>query len=122
MSAADPVEAALSYAARGWLVFPCQPGAKTPITGRGLQDATTDPETIRAWWKRWPKANPAIRTGAESGLAVIDVDACKPGADEALPKLTLSPTRLNKTPRGGTHFFYRRPVPPSWRPGTELGR
>ena len=84
------VQAALSYASRGWAVFPChsirEPGgcscyradcaspAKHPKTAGGLTAATTDPSTIEQWWHRWPNANVAIRTGAASGIVVLDID------------------------------------------------
>jgi hypothetical protein len=67
------LDAALSYARRGWAVFPCRPRGKTPLTPHGCKDATTDPATIRAWWTRWPEANVGIATG-RSGLVVVDAD------------------------------------------------
>src|SRR5690348_5972239 len=48
--------AALSYAARGWPVFALQPNSKIPFGGtHGARDATTDEQTIREWWERWPR-------------------------------------------------------------------
>jgi hypothetical protein len=64
---------ALAYAARGWPVFPCQAGQKTPATAHGHLDATTDPEQITAWFTRHPQWNVAIATGAP-GPDVLDVD------------------------------------------------
>jgi Bifunctional DNA primase/polymerase, N-terminal len=92
-SDADVRAAALSYAEHGWAVFPiwwpllagacgcrrpdCGNVGKHPI-GRlvpnGLMGATMDAGTIRAWWSRRPRANVGIRTGAVSGLVVLDVD------------------------------------------------
>src|SRR5262245_49991368 len=68
------LSAALSYAARGWPVFPCRPRAKEPLTQHGCKDATTDPHQITQWWTRWPEANIGIATGMASRIIVIDVD------------------------------------------------
>ena len=64
---------ALAYAARGWPVFPCQAGQKTPATAHGHRDATTDPAQITAWFTRNPQWNVAIATGTP-GPDVLDVD------------------------------------------------
>lgn len=66
------LEAALSYARRGWRVFPCRPKGKEPLTPSGFKNATTDEEQIRAWWQTWPDANVAVATG--NGLYVLDLD------------------------------------------------
>lgn len=68
------LQAALSYAQRGWPVLPLRPGEKTPLTTNGFKDATTDEATIQKWWEQTPDANVGIRVGLESGLIVIDVD------------------------------------------------
>lgn len=89
------LEAAVGYAASGLFVFPCwwvgadgrcacgaadcKPwnAGKHPIGAaapNGYKNATKDPAAIEAWWQRYPRANVAIRTGAESGLDVIDLD------------------------------------------------
>ena len=64
---------ALTFAARGWPVLPCQPGQKTPAARHGVHDATTDPGQITAWFGRHPDWNLAIATGAP-GPDVVDVD------------------------------------------------
>ena len=64
---------ALACAARGWPVFPCQPGQKIPATTHGYRDATTDPDQITAWFSRHPGRNLAIATGSP-GPDVLDVD------------------------------------------------
>ena len=120
--------AALDYAKRGWPVFPCHSPAngtcscgkttcaspgKHPRVEHGLKGATTDPAIIRSWWVKWPAANVAIVTGAESGLVVLDVDPDK-GGTESLYDLQhrhgqLPPTPENLTGGGGTHLFFQRP-------------
>jgi KaiC/GvpD/RAD55 family RecA-like ATPase len=72
--------AALYYAVElGWSVFPLVPRDKIPLFskkqgGRGLYDATTNPEQIGTWWTQHPQANIGIATGAASGIIVVDVD------------------------------------------------
>lgn len=71
------IQAALLYARCGWPVLPIRPRAKLPLTAHGLKDASCDLEQVEAWWRRWPDANVAIRTGARpagAGLVVLDVD------------------------------------------------
>ncbi|MBW3643458.1 MAG: bifunctional DNA primase/polymerase, partial [Actinobacteria bacterium] len=92
MSGAEesPLAAALGYAARDWAVLPCHSPAtggrcscgrgdcaspaKHPRLARGLTSASTEAAQIEHWWRRWLGANVAVRTGAASGLVVIDVD------------------------------------------------
>ena len=125
------LEAALGYAARGWHVFPCHTPAQTgcscrretcknigkhPRTKNGLSDATTDEARIRRWWQMWPHANVAIRTGAVSGLVVLDRDDYK-GGTAALQELerTYSPlpeTVLGLTGGGGQHYGFAHPGTP----------
>lgn len=106
--------AALEYAARGWRVFPLRPGSKEPL-GRlvkhGCKDATTDPATIRRWWRAEPRANIGIATGA--GLHVVDPDVkdgkAGPAWIAARPAL-FPPTMRVETPSGGQHWYYTVPA------------
>mgnify|MGYP003575064545 CR=1 FL=1 len=119
------LEAALSYAARGWFVFPCRPGAKEPLGGRGHLDATTDPDVVREIWTRTPNANIGVAV-APSGLCIIDVDTAegKPGL-ESLKEIEaqLPETLLARTGRGGYHGVFARPadMPPQRKIGLYPG-
>jgi hypothetical protein len=125
---ATMLDKALDYARRGWPDFPvytvidgrctCReaacdsPGKHPRVTGWPNQ-ATTDPETIRQWWTRWPGANIGIPTGTASGFFVLDVDLRHDG-DETLRELEaqqgpLPPTVEALTGGGGRHIFFRYP-------------
>lgn len=113
MKKCSPVETALQYASKGMFVFPCWPGAKTPIPERGLLEATLDTEQIKNWWKDYPNANVAISCGP-SGVVVIDIDPRHQGdlsfeaLREELGKETFE-TKSQITPGGGAHYFFRAP-------------
>jgi Bifunctional DNA primase/polymerase, N-terminal/Domain of unknown function (DUF4386)/Primase C terminal 1 (PriCT-1) len=105
--------AALSYVETGLRVFPLKPCSKVPATLDGLKSATTDVEQVRAWWQRWPNANVAIRTGADSGVVVLDIDVQHGGAG-SLGELERCHGELPKTARvltggGGQHVYFRHP-------------
>jgi hypothetical protein len=79
----------------------------------GLKAATTDRLAITAWWQRWPGANVAIRTGAVSGLVVIDVDPPH-GGGASLDALVqrhgaLPEGRAVRTGSGGAHLYLAHP-------------
>lgn len=101
---ATNLAAALAYVARGWPVLPLD--GKKPLTPRGVHDATTDPETVRRWWARWPTAGVGIATGRVSGLVVVDVDGDE--GERSAEALELPPTRTVRTARG-RHAYYAHP-------------
>ena len=113
----DLVAAALDYAALGWAVFPCSPINKQPLIEHGFKAASTDPETIKAWFRKWPNAMLAVATGAASGVVVLDVDRDdeKGLHGEAslaglLNGASLPPDLTAvRTPRGGRHIYFRYP-------------
>lgn len=103
------VTAALRYAAAGWPVHPCRPGSKLPLT-RWREAATTDPDTIRRWWSRWPAANVAIATGAP-GPDVVDVDRHHVDGTAAYARLrdaglVAGAFAVVVTPSAGWHLYY----------------
>jgi hypothetical protein len=103
---------ALDYAGRGWPVFPCRPGKKTPATMHGHLDAATDPGQVYAWFGRDPELNLAIATGAP-GIDVLDIDQ-RGEAGDGFPALAQleSAGLLDRviatvrTPSGGLHFYF----------------
>lgn len=128
-----PIDAAFVYAHRGWPVFPihqpvsfqrrgvgcscgrtdCASVGKHPRTPDGLKAATTEPDQIAEWWNRWPNAGVAIRTGAASGLVVVDIDPDH-GGDETLAILQvehgpLPACRTIRTGSGGRHLYFAHP-------------
>jgi putative DNA primase/helicase len=77
-----------------------------------LKDATSTPETIRGWWKRWPLANLGLLTGPLSGFFVVDVDGAK--GEQSVIELakkgcSLPDTHSVRTGGGGSHFYFNWP-------------
>lgn len=115
------LSAALALAAQGIAVFPFrlvpQPGKdpqKKPCITKFKERATTDPDQIEAWWRKWPDAMPGIPTGSRTGFAVLDVDK-KNGKDgfAELERLdidldALSPVQT-ESPGGSRHIYFRWP-------------
>ena len=106
------LDSALAYAAKGWAVFPLQPGAKAPLTPHGFKDASTDHDQINRWWAEHPNANLGLCTGQASGVIVIDVDRHGSNDGEAsLAKLEdefgpLPATHQVRTPNDGRHIYF----------------
>lgn len=113
-STLTPVDAAHAYAAAGLRVFPCVPDAKRPLTAHGFHDATTDPDTITAWWAATPTANVGLATGAyeAAGFDVLDIDAHTSGSGYTGFELARRAglvdawAALVRTPSGGAHAYY----------------
>jgi hypothetical protein len=101
---ADLVEAALEYAGRGIPVFPCRADTKRPLTTHGFKEASTDPEQIRSWWRRWPNAMLACPTGPVIGAWVLDIDDSV--AFEAACDIPPPATRKSMTGKG-YHLWFR---------------
>ena len=104
----DLLGAALDYAARSWLVFPCRQASKEPACTHGFYNATTNPATIRRYWLAQADYNPAVRTGIMSGVWVLDVDGAIGAA--ALAKLEAKygplPSTLTSVTSAGSHLWW----------------
>ena len=113
-------QAALSYAQKGWKVFPVTPNQKRPLTAlapQGYKNATFDLAIIEQWWTEHPKANIGLNLEA-SGLVCVDVDSYKENCifDTYMQTHDLPETLQQRSARGGTHYIFRSP-PDSEYPG-----
>ena len=105
----DNKELALSLAAQGLYVLPCNDN-KLPLPVNGASDATTDVATIEKWWGQNPGALVAVNAG-KSGLTLLDIDI-KPdkgvnGHDElSAAGYTPTDTFHYTTKSGGEHRWY----------------
>lgn len=125
------IQTALSYAARGWAVFPLQPRDKRPA-GSLLpqvcdlkdrkQHGTWEPfqtqlpltSEVEAWWTRRPQANIGIATGEVSGFIVIDIDD-EEGREEWAELVAMYGdvlTLTSATGGGGLHLLFAWPGAP----------
>jgi bifunctional DNA primase/polymerase-like protein len=121
-------EAALAAIGRGWPVFVLgrtkRPVANCPacptveddpghdrqacpcLTCHGFYAATRDPQRIAAMLAAVPAGLLAIRTGAPSGLVVVDID---PDHGGAIDRGLMTPTHTVVTGSGGWHLYYTHP-------------
>src|SRR5687767_8619448 len=82
----EVLEYALRYAQAGYKVLPlhsvrgnrcscgkpdCESKGKHPRLPNGAHGASSDEQTIRSWFQKWPDANLGMTL---SGLVVVDVD------------------------------------------------
>jgi hypothetical protein len=134
-------QAALAYAACGWQVLPlwwpaatgrcacgmpdCDSAGKHPIhrlVPHGLHDASSRLDTVARWWQSAPCANLGIRTGAASGLVVVDVDGR--AGRLALRALVASRPRLQvcwARTGSGWHAYFAHPDTPVPNSARRLG-
>lgn len=103
-----PLDAALDYASRGWRVVPILAGTKRPTLTRWTEQASTDHDTIKAWWTDTDHGV-GIVTGADSGLWVLDVDDLDALVDLEARYEPLPPTLTSITGSGGYHLVFRWP-------------
>jgi Bifunctional DNA primase/polymerase, N-terminal len=123
--------AAMRYSSHQIPVFPLRPRGKTPAIaaahpegdpqrgvchgecgqlGHGLYDATTDPDLVWRWWRRWPMANIGVPCGPASGWLAIDLDGATGEASWAQLVLRhgVAVTLTSLTGRG-RHLLWRYP-------------
>jgi hypothetical protein len=124
------LEAALGYAARGIPVYPvhwphptpggaslacscphglgCDRPAKHPLVRHGVKEATTDPDRLGRWWRRWPQANLGLATGVVFDALDIDGPAGLAALGELQQAVGLRlPGPLVATGGGGWHHWFR---------------
>lgn len=116
MTAVD--DAALSYTEQSpqWPIFPVDPTTKRPLIKTGAdhaEHASTDPEQIARWLRRWPGCGIGMPTGAATGTVVVDVDR-KHAGEQLLAELesALGPLprdRVARTRSGGLHIYLAHP-------------
>jgi len=107
-SCALALQAALDLARSSLAVFPCG-YSKRPTCEHGLLDATTDATVLRELWRRHSGELVAVRTGAVSGVDVLDLDAKHSGARNwwHAHRAELPVTRVHRTRSGGLHLVFR---------------
>lgn len=126
------LDAALSYgeqSPRQWPIFPVDPKMKLPLIKTGTDhaaNASTDPEQIVRWLRRWPGCGIGMPTGAASGTVVIDADR-KHDGERLLAELehVLGPLprdRAARTQSGGLHVYLAHPGDGIRIKSTEGGR
>ena len=102
---------ALSLAADGWEVLPLR--GKVPLTRHGVHDASSCPEQIERWWRRWPTGN--IGGAVPPWAFVLDVDPRNGGEDswtELVDGRSVPDTLTTVSGRGdgGRHLYFLRPA------------
>jgi hypothetical protein len=103
---ANLVPQALRLARDGFHVLPCR-SDKSPACKHGLHDATADLGKVACLFARQDVALIGVRTGIESGVAVLDLDGAPGLAWLARERASLPTTVRVKTRRGGAHLWYR---------------
>jgi hypothetical protein len=89
----------------------CQNVGKHPRIRNWQEAATTDEETIREWWKKWPYSNIGVLTGERSGMFALDIDVKSNGKDsldELIEKYGRLPDTVEQiTGSRGSHYLFR---------------
>ncbi|WP_084080249.1 bifunctional DNA primase/polymerase [Edaphobacter aggregans] len=106
------LEDVLRLAARGWRIHPCKARDKVPFLTNWQDKATCDPSIIEQWSITYRDCNWAVKTGADSGIWVLDCDGEK-GAN-SLSEMTGSHgdlwlKTLTAITSNGQHSYFENP-------------
>lgn len=119
----SPMLTALSYAARGWDIFPILPGKKqscyaAKYAANGAKwGKTRDLRLIKKYFTEHPNYNIGIATGIESGIFVMEADTIEGHNVDGIASIAaleakhgqLPETRMAISPSGSLHRFYKHP-------------
>ena len=128
----DITDSALYYAEQGLRIFPChyptfdddgtlrgcsckdpacQKPGKHPAIADWPNQATADPDRVRAYWRRRPFSNIGLLCGEANGFDVLDVDPKDDGPANLAAITTahgpLPATLTSHTGSGGQHLLFR---------------
>lgn len=108
MITSNKCQAAMDYAERGLAIIPCGPNKRPLIDSWAkYQKEAPSKDQVLAWWDRFPDANPAILTGAASGVCVVDIDDMRTGPRALAPFISpVVRTPTAKTAHGGLHLYF----------------
>jgi hypothetical protein len=96
----------------------CELPGEHPRTANGLDDATTDPEKIREFWTKWPKAKIGIVLGAPDIIAAVVPEESEAKWQELVAR-TGDKFKTVEFYSQGSHFFLLR-APPNDIPDGEI--
>ncbi|AMR20170.1 bifunctional DNA primase/polymerase [Lactiplantibacillus plantarum] len=109
------LDKAIELAQQGYAVYPLIENTKKPPKGvAGYQAATSDQNTIFAWFKNQPTYNLGLRLDL-SDLLVVDIDMHEPTKNGRTSLVQLfkqgltlpNDTYIERTANGGVHYFLK---------------
>jgi hypothetical protein len=105
-----------------WCVFPVPPGTRKSYKSAKFSNgkrwgATNKASVIERDFRRWPRANLGIPTGAENGVWVLDADTLKGHGVDGIAELRklerkhgrLPRTLMAESPSGSLHYYFEWP-------------
>lgn len=101
------LDAALSYAARGWKVVILRSSGKVPRLNAWPDKATDDPAVLKELWQRHPDSNVGVLLGEKSGIVDFEYDSPEEKAVfEEIFQGNVPSTSSFSSSRG-THFLFK---------------